>query len=440
MKKLIRFLTSKIEYIILIYGLVQLVLILTIRTEYKSDALYYYKLAQECVEQNEFYPAQQHLFEDYIVAPLYINILIILLKIFNSTITLSFFNLCVILLQILLLYKITSKIFSERIAGLTILLLILYLNTVGLMLQNYTELFFLLLITASIYLFMLNKNVLTIMSGILLGAAIAVRPAGWAFLLAFITIQIFNSIKIKKILINYIYVYAGTVIFIILFGGFTLLHFGKFEFTSTTGPVNLLLGANDDATGAFNSTVLERGKAGYIEEPESLTYIQKGEFYNDKAIKWIKENPLKWLSLAPLKFLHSYGWDDISLSSLMGFNDTNFLRVIRILISDRDLEKALPNSTLTAKALYFSILVISHLYYYFLLFAIILGIYNVFKSKLNTDETSLILLFSLFATLMIMITVGTPRYKYPMFILMFPFAAYYIENKIEIRKQRVARN
>ena len=440
MKKLIKFLTSKIKYIILIYGLIQLVLILTIRTEYKSDALYYYKLARECVEQNEFYPAQQHLFEDYIVAPLYINMLIILLKIFNSTITLSFFNLCVILLQILLLYKITSKIFSERIAGLTILLLILYINTVGLMLQNYTELFFLLLITASIYLFMLNKNVLTIMSGILLGAAIAVRPAGWAFLLAFITIQIFKSIKDKKILINYIYVYAGTVIFIILFGGFTLLHFGKFEFTSTTGPVNLLLGANDDATGAFNSTVLEIGKAGYIEEPESLTYIQKGEFYNDKAIKWIKENPLKWLSLAPLKFLHSYGWDDISLSSLMGFNDTNFLRVMRILISDRDLEKALPNSTLTAKALYFSILVISHLYYYFLLFAIILGIYNVFKSKLNTDETSLILLFSLFATLMIMITVGTPRYKYPMFILMFPFAAYYIENKIEIRKQRVARN
>ena len=440
MKKLIRFLTSKIKYIILIYGLIQLVLILTIRSEYKSDALYYYKLAQECVEQNEFYPAQQHLFEDYIVAPLYINMLIILLKIFNSTITLSFFNLCVILLQILLLYKITSKIFPERIAGLTILLVILYVNTVGLMLQNYTELFFLLLITASIYLFMLNKNVLTIMSGILLGAAIAVRPAGWAFLLAFITIQIFKSIKDKKILINYIYVYAGTVIFIILFGGFTLLHFGKFEFTSTTGPVNLLLGANNDATGAFNSTVLERGKAGYIGEPESLTYIQKGEFYNDKAIKWIKENPLRWLSLAPLKFLHSYGWDDISLSSLMGFNDTNFLRVMRILISDRDLEKALPNSTLTDKALYFSILVISHLYYYFLLFAIILGIYNVFKSKLNTDETSLILLFSLFATLMIMITVGTPRYKYPMFILMFPFAAYYIENKIEIRKQRVARN
>ena len=440
MKKLIRFLTSKIKYIILIYGLIQLVLILTIRSEYKSDALYYYKLAQECVEQNEFYPAQQHLYEDYIVAPLYINMLIILLKIFNSTITLSFFNLCVILLQILVLYKITSKIFSERIAGLTILLLILYINTVGLMLQNYTELFFLLLITASIYLFILNKNVLSIMSGILLGAAIAVRPAGWAFLLAFITIQIFKSIKDKKILISYIYVYAGTLIFIILFGGFTFLHFGIFEFTSTTGPVNLLLGANDDATGAFKSTVLERGRAGYIEEPESLTYIQKGEFYNDKAIKWIKENPVGWLSLAPPKLLHSYGWDDISLSSLMGFNNTNLLRVMRILISDRDLEKALPNSTLTDKALYFSILVISHLYYYFLLFAIILGIYNVFKSKLNTDETSLILLFSLFATLMIMITVGTPRYKYPMFILMFPFAAYYIENKIEIRKQRVERN
>jgi hypothetical protein len=349
------------------------------------------------------------------------------------------FNLVVILLQILLLYKISLKIFSERIASLTLLLYILYLNTIGLMLQNYTELFFLLLITASVYCYLLNNKVYLILSGIFLGGAIAVRPAGWAFLLAFITIQIFRSIKDKKILTNYIYVYAGTVIFIFLFGEFTLLHFGKFEYTSTTGPINLLLGAHDDATGAFNSTVLERGKAGYIDDPESLTYNQKGEFYYDEAIKWIKENTIKWVSLAPLKFLHSYGWDDIALSSLIGFSDTNFLRTVRILVSDRDFDKALPSITLTDKALYFSILIISHLYYYLLLFAAILGIYHVFKKKLNTNVISLILLFSVFATLMIMITVGTPRYRYPMFILMLPFAAYYIEMKLTNRQQSIER-
>ncbi len=171
---------------------------------------------------------------------------------------------------------------------MTVLLFILYLNTIGLVLQNYTELFFLLLISASIYFYLLNKNVYLILSGIFLGGAIAVRPSGWALLLAFISIQIFTSIKKKKLLFKFFHIYSGTLVFIILFGGFTYSHFGKFEFTSTTGPVNLLLGANDDATGGFNSTVFEKGKAGYIEYLDSLTYIQKGEFYQEQAVKWIE--------------------------------------------------------------------------------------------------------------------------------------------------------
>ena len=440
MEKLIKFLNSKIKFIIIIYAFIQLVLILTVETNYRSDALYYYKLAQECIEQNAFYPTQRHLYEDYIVTPLYINTLITLFNIYNSAIIVSLFNLAVILLQVLLLYRITVKLFSADVARLTILLFILYLNTLGLMLQNYTELFFLLLITVSIYFFILNKNIFFILSGLFLGTSIAVRPMGWALLLAFLSIQIFRSIKNKKILLNYFHIYSGTLIFIILFGGFTFLHFGKFEFTSTTGPVNLLIGANDDATGAFNSTVLENGKAGYIQDPEALTYIQKGEFYQEQAIKWIMENPIKWLSLAPLKLLHSFGWDDISLSSLLGNNGTNFLRVIRILFSERDMNKALPDTTVKDKVLYLSILFFSHIYYYVLLIAIILGIYNIFKKRLNSDRINLILLFSLFATLMIMITVGTPRYKYPMFILLMPFAAHYFNMKFVIGKKGIEGN
>ncbi len=78
---------------------------------------------------------------------------------------------------------------------------------------------------------------------------------------------------------------------------------------------------------------------------------------------------------------------------LLGYNDTNFLRVIRILFSEDDLSKALPNSNLTEQTLYFSVLIISHLYYYLLLLAIAFGIYNLFKKKQNTDLNSLILLF-----------------------------------------------
>jgi hypothetical protein len=284
-----------------------------------------------------------------------------------------------------------------------------------------------LLTTASIYFYLLNKNVYLILSGIFLGGAIAVRPMGWALFAAFVSVQLINSIKNNKVFLNFFYVYSGTLIFIILFGGFTYSHFGKFEFTSTTGPVNLLLGANDDATGGFNSTVFEKEKAGYIKYPNSLTYIQKGEFYQEQAVKWITANPVKWVALAILKLVYTYGWDDISLSSMVGFSDTNFARVARILFSDGDLNNALPNTNTIERVSYFSVLFFSHLYYYLMLIALALGIFNLFKKRLSTDSASLILFFVFFATLMIVITVGTPRYKYPMFILMLPFAASYLE-------------
>jgi 4-amino-4-deoxy-L-arabinose transferase-like glycosyltransferase len=440
MEKLIKFSASKIKLIVLIYVLIQLTLILTSNITYQGDSLYYYKLAQECVSLNEFYPAEKHLYEDYIVAPSYINGLIIILHIFNSTISVGLFNLLIIFAQLILVYKITKKFFSEETAQLVVLLFVLNLNTTGMVLQNFTELFFTLLITLSFYLFSLKKNIYFILSGAFIGAAIAVRPLGWALLAALILAQIFYSIKERKLYSKYSYVYIGTLIFILTFGGIIYSHFGRFEFTSTTGPVNLLIGANDDATGGFNATVHQPGKSGYIENSNQLTYIQKGEFYEEQAVKWIKENPDKWLLLPPIKLLHAYGWDDVAISTLLGFDDTNFLRVIRILYTEKNLEKALPDKTTNEKVIYLLVLTITHLFYYFLLIAAAIGIYKMFRQKNNNELFQIILLFILFATVMIMITVGTPRYKYPMFILLLPFAAYYLQTKFKLGVIKVGKD
>ena len=431
MKKIIQFLTSKIIYLIYLYILIQLILIFSTNIEFQRDALYYYNLAQECLNGNEFYPAKQHLHEDYIFAPLYINVLILLLKLYNAILTVALFNILISLLQILILYKITERLFSGNVVKVTILLYMLYLNTLGLVLSNYTELFFLLLISYSILLYLQNKNYSPILSGFVLGGAIAVRPAGWALFIAFMILHIYKGYKTRKLVPSYFYIYLGVFVFILSYGSWTYSHFGKFIFTSTTGPVNVLLGANDDATGGFNSIVYEKGKAGYIEYPDSLTYIQKGEFYQDQAITWIKENPLRWLTLAPLKLVHAFGWDDIAISSLFGFNDVNFARVIRILLLEKDIDKALPNTTLFTKLIYFLILILHHIFYYLLLITIVLGIYSLLKNRKSNDGINLILVFSLLSVLILIITVGSPRYKYPLFILLLPFAAYYIQAKLD---------
>jgi hypothetical protein len=131
MKKLLKFCVLKIKYIVLIYVAIQLVLIFTQNITYKSDALYYYSLAEKCLQQNEFYPSTNNLNDDYIVSPFYINVIYLILKVNNSTVTISLFNLLITLLQIFILYQIANKLFSNDTAQLTILIYILYLNTLG---------------------------------------------------------------------------------------------------------------------------------------------------------------------------------------------------------------------------------------------------------------------------------------------------------------------
>ncbi len=407
-------------------------MIFTQDIKYRSDALYYFNLSQKCLTENEFYPSNQNLNDDYIVAPLYINVTILVLKIYNSTTAISLFNLIVILLQISVLYKITQKLFSEDVATLAILLSIFYLNTLGLTLQNYTELFFLLLVSCSIYFFILNKNIYSVLSGILLGFAIAVRPVGWALLFAFVMIHFISIYRSKKIIPNFFYVYSGVIVFLIIFSSFIKFNFGHYEVSSTTGPINLLLGANADATGAFNSTVLQKNHAGYIEFSDSLTYLQKGEFYQHQAVDWIIENPVRWILLAPMKLFHTFAWDDISISSLLKINDTNFARIMKIILLESDFNKAIPNTSTFYKIFYLSILILHHLFYYLLIISIISGIYKFVKNNLSSEGTNLILNFCLVVIIMIMITVGAPRYKYPMIILLFPFASFYLSTKFRI--------
>ncbi|MBT8379700.1 MAG: glycosyltransferase family 39 protein [Ignavibacteria bacterium] len=428
--KLIVFLTSNLRYVIVIYIITVLVLVFSFDLTYSSDSLYYYKLAQQCIELNEYYPAEQHLYEDYIFAPLYINVIIILLKVSNSPLTISVFNFLTILFQLLVLYKIASKIFSSSVAQISILIYIFYLNTVGLVLQNYTELFFVLMISLSIYLFLLNKNHFLVLSGIILGGAIAVRPTGWVLLLAFVSLHICVSFKYRKLIWSYFFIYTGVFIFILCFGGLIYSHFGKFEYQSTTGPVNLLIGANDDATGGFKSTVFDEGKAGYIENPDTLTYIQKGDFYQGKALDWIKEQSVKWISLAPLKLLHAFGWDDIALSHLIGFHELNFGRALKNLFTGKSLSNRLGKDSWTTYVFYFSILFLNHIYYFIVLVTIALGIIHLVKNKSQNDGTKLILFFLVISIVVLMIIFGSPRFKYPIFIMLCPFAAYYLKLKI----------
>ena len=64
-------------------------------------------------------------------------------------------------------------------------------------------------------------------------------------------------------------------------------------------------------------------------------------------------------------------------------------------------------------------------------------IYKYFKIKDFDEIINMILIYSSIVILLIMITVGTPRYKYPVFVLLLPLAASYIEMKFGIGKSYI---
>ena len=429
LEKALNFLQNHIRILLLLYLAVQLGYVFLSNLNYQSDSLYYYNLAQDCLKLHTFYPAPIHLYQDYIIAPLYINVLVVILSIINSKIAIGIFNILLNFVQLWLVYKITIRIFNKVAAKTVTIIYIFYLSTLGLILFNYTELIFNVLIFSSIYFYLQKNNWKMIISGILLGASIAVRPIGWALLGAYLINEIYSREQVKKILRNAGILVLGFLIFITSFGIFNYSHFDKFIFTSTNGPVNLLIGANDDATGAYNNKVFEKGKIGYIANSDKETYTVKEGYWLNQAYNWIYEHPVKYISLFPLKIVHMFIWDDFSVSRLLNLSDWNLYKVIKNIITGSK-EPILDNNPLSLKISYFVLQILHHLYYFYLLVLFILIIKKNFKKLFSNSELRLFLLFMFLGISIHLLTFGDARYKYPYIISMMIFMAPVFYNSI----------
>jgi hypothetical protein len=430
MFKLLNFFKENLSYLIGIYILIQLIYILFFPVEYRSDSYYYYRLAQECINHNSFYPAQIHLYEDYIAAPLYVNLLIIVLRIFNSTFSIGVLNIVLNLFQLFLLYKISVIIFNERAARIAAVLYIFYLNTLGLIITNYNELLFGVLIFASIYFYLKKTKYSSILSGIFAAASIGVRPLGWGLLAAYVLICLYDIYKKTKVHKEFFQIVFSLAFFILVYGFFNLQHFGKFIYTSTTGPVNLLIGANDEATGSYNETVFEENNPGYISESEKKSYIEKGEIWETKALDWIKSHPIKWISLTPVKVGFMFLWDDFAISPLMNLQDWDLYHLAKHAKLHKSFAGLMPQSTVFEKIAYLTLQFIHYMYYISLLILIIRGIILLKKNESLNSNNYVLILFSLIGVLITLTTYGIPRYKYPFLIAMLPFAAVFLNELI----------
>ena len=433
--KLINYLTNNLKYVIILYLTIQLLLILFLPIEYRSDSARYFNLAQDCLQANSFYPAPQHLYSYYILAPLFMNILVLLLKISNSIFIISIFNLLLNSLQLFLIYKLSVKIFNNSVGAITVLLYIFYLNNLGFIVSNLTELLFEVLVLAALIFYLRKGNHNSFICGLFIGASISVKPVGITLLIAFILFFIYTKIKFNKSY-HVIWLISGVALIISLFGLFNHLHFGRFIYTASTGPINIIMGANDNATGGYKDEVFKNGNEGYLANGDSMTYSEKNDFYTEKSLDWITSHPLRWLGLMPMKLLHTFIWDDITVSYLLASGKWDFAKIVKYLWIDKSFKNILPDASLIKKIIFFTVEVIHLIYYYILLALCIIGIITYRKNILRSEIVPVIFLFVLLGIVMILIVVGNVRFKYPYMIILLPFAANYINQFTERVKKK----
>jgi len=412
-------------YILLsIYIVLQIVIVAFTEPHFESDSAYYYQKALQCVENNSFYPNYSNINDDFIIAPIYINYLFVILKLFKSSKAILFFNIILNTANLILLYSITNRIFSNKAALISAILYILYLNNLGIILMNFTDLLFCTTILLAIYLFLINKKLALFFAGMLVALSIGIRPIGWSLFFAILIVTIINikQYQFAKLLLFTL----GFIIIILSVGIYNKQHFGDFIYSGTTGSLNLLIGANDDATGTFEPEVFSEGKIGYLPHPEQMTYKEKNEFYQHQAFNWIKSHPIKWLSLLPAKFIHLFITDDFALYPLVSNNQIYVYQYGKALFKEHNFSTFIQQPH---RIEYLILATIYHIYYLFILFCFFYQFYINFKYNRQNPNILLIELFIILGIAMTVPIFGASRFKYPYIILGMVLSAPIIEEK-----------
>jgi len=407
-------------YIFLFYAVIQIVYVSFVRLPFSSDSLRYYNLAQECIKEGTFYPASHNLYDSYIVSPFYINYTILILRIYNSPTTIYISNICLNLLQFFLIYKIAGKLFETKLYQfLAGVLYVLYLTNLGAIFFNLTEFMFGVFVLTSFYFYLRKRKIDFLLSGIFLALAINIRQMGFALLLSYLTIYLICFVKKKAYHSKMLFILTGFTLTILIVGFLIKLHYGQFIFYSDNGPVNILIGANDDATGTYNDRVFKKGKIGYIEDESALTHVEKEEFWKNQAMCWIKNHPFKWLLLFPNKLAYMFLYDDWSIPALLNTNRWNLYAVGKIILKEKRMSDVFEEESLFFKIAFILLYVIHHVYYFSLLFMMIFQFYYYRKKRMQfwLDKFLEIYLFSLYGIGMTLLAFGSSRFKYPFFVV-----------------------
>lgn len=300
-----------------IMACVQIYLLFTHISQPTSDAKQYIDLAKNAYENGVWYPSELNIHDTYLFGNGLVNILILFLKLTSSITPIYALNfICVYVILFSCVHILKKLIPGSQTVYYFVIIFSLTASFWAEVTFVHTDLLFTAAAFLSFALLYSKKGISFILSGVLLAFAGWVRPLAIVFLIGGVWILINNRSSLKR---GAAFVLSFAIA-ICAVGTLTYISFGHFEFQSTTGSYNLIMGAFDGADGTSEYSVFDEGGSGYIppEEKAQMTYEEIGDFYKEQALNWIKKNPGKYLALMPKKFFVTMYSDTYACSAFYG--------------------------------------------------------------------------------------------------------------------------
>jgi hypothetical protein len=310
-----------------------------------------------------------------------------------------------------LVYRVTEKIYSKAAAQLAAIIYILYLNNLGLVLVNYTELLFGIFVLSSIYFFISSeKNRNFLLCGLFVGLAIGVRPTGYALIASFLGIYIIQLFRKdyqhKKITL----ILCGMLVYVFFMGTLSTRNINHFEYTSTTGPANLIMSANPNAKGVYDAHFTDTDSIYKTKK----TYYDRNEYLMNQSIQFIKENPFRWVSLIPRKIYSMFIYDGWAVNKVLNreiWDLNNYLK------GDSDVRNQFNAEPVRIRLGFWVLHTWQYIIYGLIMVMFLLKLATIKKWISSKHDLLLIIFIISGVSLTILSSIGNARYKYNFIIV-----------------------
>ncbi|MDR3002490.1 MAG: hypothetical protein LBU89_14675 [Fibromonadaceae bacterium] len=375
----------------------------------QSDHGAYIAMAQRCFDNGQWYPMAEDIYSTYIHAPGFINYLVLQLHVFGTLDFNAVLNLFLNIAMLFEVYYLGNKFFSKRTGLISVIIFCFLYSNLLIVLGAYTEVPFMFLCLSALCLVFSGKWKYIILASILFALANWIRPLVIIFLFASVVYFVITKTKFY----NYIALIIPYILILFVIGTATEKKIGYFIYQSSTSGINLLMTANDRATGTYMHDV---GNL-ITEDIELMTFAEKDSIMKVYALKWIKENPIKYAVLYFKKIPGLYIHDSWSYSSHWANHATSqFLSDAGGASKDMFIKKFLKQA-------------LQSIPYYLTLLFFFYGLW-ISRKDFFTVKSVFLIIFAT-GTLITCILNVTPRFHYPFMFVVIIYAAYGINTLVE---------